>query len=267
MPLSAMRAFHQSSASAPELPRIKAFQDLYEHPDILWRPRQGGLIMICGIPGAQKSGFAMFWTAMMNLPTLYFAADTSPFDASMRLASMGLRESTEEIEERLRNGEGQVVENALRGSKIQWSFGAPITWNAVDEELDAYVELHNEYPKIVVIDNAMDWLGCESDYQAQMALFGDLTAFARRTGITTVVLHHATDKGFNDPTMPPPRNAIKNGLAEKPEQVLTLGLDPNTLKLRVALVKNRSGKQDPTGETYATLQAIPEITSFARLGN
>jgi len=259
--LSASRAFRQSSSSAPEFPRVPALRDVYDR--LGWRPREGGITMIAGIPGGGKSMFTTFWVASMGIPALYFAADTSPYDASMRLATMALREPVEEIEARLQGGEDDQVVAALRGAKINFSFGAPLTWQGIEEELDAWVELRNDYPKIVVLDNLMDFGGGDSDYTAQMAIMSDVTAFARKTGIHVVVLHHATDKGFNDPRMPPPRSAIKNGLAEKPEQVLTVAGDPESKIFRVAKVKDRSGKPDPSGETYATLRAIPGIASFA----
>ena len=54
-------------------------------------------------------------------------------------------------------------------------------------------------------------------------------------------------------------------MAEKPEWILTAALDNHTDKMRIAVVKNRSGKQDPTASDPAVLQAVPGITSFASL--
>lgn len=223
--------------------------------------------MIAGRSGTQKSGLALFWVASMNLRTLYFSADMSPFTASARLASMATNTTTDDVEAGMLAG-GKARDRyleALAESNITFSFGAPITWRQVDEEMEAYVELWNEFPEVIVFDNLMDFAGGEADYTEQMATMASLTELARMTGATVMVLHHATDKGWaatSDPWAPPSRDQIKNGMAEKPELTLTVALDPQNLSYRIAVVKQRMGPSDPTGKTYAILRCEPDKTRF-----
>lgn len=267
--LSAARALSLNADSGRPLPRVDAFASLYARG---CEPRHGQVVMVAGRSGTQKSGFALFWVDEMDLPTLYFSADMSAFTASARVASKRTGLTTGEVEHALSQQGGAAraeVMEAIESSPITFSFGSPITWRQVDEEIDAYVELHDAYPEVMVFDNLMDFDGAESDYTGQMAVMQGLTALARDTGSTVIVMHHATDKSWDakeNPWMPPSRQEVKGGLSEKPELSLSVALDPNTLEYRVAVIKQRMGPCDPTARTYAVMQCVPEYTRFEALG-
>lgn len=269
--LTASRALSLHAESGRELPRIPAFQALYNRGI---RPRHGEVVMIAGRSGTQKSGFALYWVAQMNLPSLYFSADMSPFTASSRLASMVTGDTTELVEAGMKAG-GKYRDGYLKalregpGSNITFSFGSPISWETVDQELEAYVELHDSYPEIVVFDNLMDFDGAESDYSEQMNVMSNATELARNTGATVILLHHASDKSWSaqsNPWNPPSRQEIKGGLSEKPELSLSVALDPHSMQYRVACVKQRMGPCDPTAQDYTSLRCYPEITRFGPWG-
>lgn len=263
--LTPSRSLALNADAGRELPRVDAFRAIYAKGV---RPRHGEVIMVAGRSGTQKSGFALFWVAQMNLPTLYFSADMSAFTASARLASMMTGDTTEMVEAGMAEGGKyrQRYLDALEGLNIQFSFGSPLKWEKVDWELEAYVELHNAYPQVMVFDNLMDFENAESDYTEQMAVMSNVTDLARETGSTVIILHHATDKSWDaksDPWSPPSRNEIKGGLSEKPELSLSVALDPYSMEYRVACIKQRMGPSDPTAGSYATLVCQPEITRFA----
>ncbi|AWY07602.1 DnaB-like dsDNA helicase [Streptomyces phage Yosif] len=265
--LNPARSLALHAESGRELPRVEAFEALYAKGV---RPRHGEVIMIAGRSGTQKSGFALFWVASMNLPTLYFSADMSAFTASSRLASMRTGDTTEMVEAGMAEGgkHRQAYLDALAGLNITFSFGSPIRWQSVDEELEAYVELWDAYPEVIVFDNLMDFEGAESDYTEQMAVMSNATELARATGATVILLHHASDKSWeakSDPWAPPSRDQVKGGLSEKPELSLTVALDPTSMEYRVACVKQRMGPSDPTARSYASMRCIPEQTRFAKL--
>ncbi|MEU7643374.1 AAA family ATPase [Streptomyces huasconensis] len=265
--LTPARSLTLHAESGRELPRIDAFESLY---NLGCRPRHGEVIMIAGRSGTQKSGLALYWVAQMNLPTLYFSADMSAFTASSRLASMMTGDTTTMVEAGMAAGGRYRQEylDALAHLNLTFSFGSPITWRAVDEELEAYVELWDEHPAVIVIDNLMDVENAESDYTEQMAVMSGLTELARATGATVIVLHHASDKSWeakSDPWAPPSRDQVKGGLSEKPELSLSVALDPTSLEFRIAVIKQRMGPSDPTAKRYATLRCHPEYTRFAKL--
>lgn len=261
--LTAQRALTLSAASAPELPRVEALEALYR---LGCRPRRGEVIMIAGRSGSQKSGFAIWWTSQMNLPTLYLSADMSAFQASVRMACAVTGLVTEDVEARLGKGgrDADEIYRALMGVNTTFAFGH-ITWKGLDDELRAYIELHDAYPEIIVIDNLMDCEDAASDYTAQMDAMQNINALARHTGSTIIVLHHASDKSWEakaDPWKPPSRDQVKGGLSEKPELSLSVALDPTSYDFNIAVIKQRMGPSDPTAGTYATLTAEPAATRF-----
>ena len=263
--LSAARSLSLNIESAPPLPRVEELESLYR---LGVQPRQGQLIMIAGRSGCGKSSFALWWSTQMNLDTLYLSADMSGYTASIKLACMQLGVEERVAEEMWKRPEGrQEILDALEPLNTTFSFGQPITWWAVDEEIEAYVELHDKYPDLIVFDNLMDIEGCESGYAEQMAAMQSLSDLTRFTGSTVIVLHHASDgqgEGHGDPFAPPARFQIKNKLGEKPELTLTVGLNPRDQCFKIAPVKNRMGFQDLTGNTVAHLRAIPEHTRYRK---
>lgn len=205
---------------------------------------------------------------MMGLPTLYLSADMTGYQASMRLACMQRGLPTERMEAMMEDPASRAeILGGLSGLNMTFSYGSPITWHGIEAELEAYAELHNQFPEVIVIDNLMDMEGCESAYEAQVAAMQDIHTLKTEIGSTIFVLHHATDKSRSgkgvDPGKPSARWDIKNGLTEKPESILTVALDPVDLRFRVAPVKSRTGFQDESGETSAILQAYPSLTRFA----
>lgn len=265
--LTASRSLALNANSGRELPRVDAFSAIYARGV---RPRHGEVIMVVGRSGTQKSGFALYWTAQMNLPTLYFSADMSAFTASARLASMVSGDTTEMVEAGMDAGGRHRARylDALDSLNMTFSFGAPIRWSRVDHELEAYIELHNAWPEVMVFDNLMDFEDAEASYEVQMAVMSNVTDLARATGTTAIVLHHASDKTWDartDPWSPPSRDQVKNGMSEKAELTLSVGLDPHSLHYKVACLKQRMGPSDPTAQSYATLLCQPEITRFAAL--
>lgn len=223
--------------------------------------------MLAGRSGSQKSGLALFWTARMNLPTLYFSADMSAYQASIRLACSLLGMTTEQVEARYKRPEGRAeIIAALSPLNLNFSFG-PITWRGVEDEMTAYVELYDAFPEVIVIDNLMDIEGTESDYTMQMAAMQSISDLSRSTGATVIVLHHASDKSqdaSSDPFSPPARKEIKGGMSEKPESVLTVALNPHNHLFQIAVTKNRMGAQDPTARTTAKFRARPAETRFEK---
>ncbi|MFI6275921.1 AAA family ATPase [Streptomyces sp. NPDC050988] len=265
--LTPARSLALHAESGKELPRVEAFDALY---GMGCRPRHGEVIMIAGRSGTQKSGFALYWVASMNMPTLYFSADMSAFTASSRLASMQTGDTTEMVEAGMGAGGRHREEYlaALTPLNVTFSFGSPINWKTVDEELEAYIELWDSYPAVMVFDNLMDFDGAESDYTEQMSVMSGLTELARATGATVIVLHHASDKSWeakSDPWAPPSRDQVKGGLSEKPELSLSVALDPTSHEYRVAVIKQRMGPCDPTAKRYASMRCHPEVTRFSKL--
>lgn len=147
----------------------------------------------------------------------------------------------------------------MASNPIQWCFDSSPSLQDVADELDAYVELWDEYPPVIVVDNAMNIEGSSDEGSGGLRfVLSELHRLGRETGSAVLVLHHAREEG--NPLEPSPREKVQGKVAQLPEIILTVALDGEEFK--IAPVKNRNGFQDPTGKTYRRLTAIPEKATF-----
>lgn len=267
----AASALKKNAAASPKLPYVADLEPLYR---MGYNPHAGELIMVAGRSGAMKSTFILWLIQRFHLPTLYFSADMSAFQASTKLASHQLQRTVDQVaEDMAMEADGSFVDeeaagsvmDRLNASKIHFSFGTPIRQSVMVEELNAWVDLYNSFPEVIVIDNLMDMEGCEVGYEEQSLAMQALSNLSRETGATVIVLHHASDKGEQarkDPFSPPPRSEIKNGLSEKAEQVLTVAIDNRDNTFKVAIVKQRMGYTDASAQNYATFSVNPDKNIF-----
>ena len=260
------RVLVKSSSSGKPLPYVPDLADLYSRGLDM---RHGQPIMVAGRSGSQKSGWALWLCLQWNVPTLYLSGDMSPETAANRVAASITGETREQIEEGMRNPEKRrEYMERLAEVPITFSFGAPITWHKLGDEIDAYVELWGSYPEVIVVDNLKEVEGAGHEYQGQMDAMDGLTDLARETGSTVLVMAHASDKSWDashQPFRPPSRDEVKNGLSENPEVSLSVAFDPNRKEFHVAIIKQRDGWSDPTARYFDTLRADPVRTRFYRL--
>lgn len=247
---SATRALARAATSGESLPAVQALASLRAGGV---NPRGGQMVMIAGAPNAGKSMFMQFWLASMNLPTLYFSADMDPHTAGTRLAAMLTGHTVTSIAHALESGAGSgFYEDALSESRMQFCFDPNPSLPDIGQELDAYVELWDEYPGVIAIDNLLNVDGGE-DFAGQTFVLQELHALARRTGAAVFVAHHASERDARDPYKPPARRDIQNKVTQYPELVLTVAANAATGEFRVATVKNRNGPNDPGADHPYTL--------------
>lgn len=217
--------------------------------------------MVAGQPGAGKSAFALWLAQRMNARTLYFSADMDAHTAVTRLAALLTGFTVDEVSTALSGPGFGYFEEALQDSNIQFCFDSGPTLQDIADEIDAYVELWDSFPEVIVIDNAMNVEAEMGEEHAGLRLiFKELHRLARETGAGVVVLHHTREEA--SPFVPQQRAAIQGKVAQLPERILTVALDMNEGSFLFAPVKNRGGKQDATGGTHFKLTALPERATF-----
>lgn len=260
---TAKRSMVLFANDAPELPHLDWLEGLYAKKVKL---RRGELIVITGRSGTQKSALTMAMCIDWNIPTLYFAGDMSPSDVSYRLAENMMNMPREPVEDQLVN-HGPMRDEILAELgklNLQFSYGG-ISWPGIDAEIQAYVELYDAYPELIVIDNLMDIEGGETDYASQAENMSELKRLCEAIGCTMIVLHHASEGDGRAVHECPPRSSLKNKLSEKPEVILGVALSPGTNEFRIAPLKGRGFPCDPSGNTYARLRAMPEVCRFEKV--
>ena len=138
--LSLQRSFERASQTAAELSRIPQLEPLYRNLDM--HIHKGDLVMIAGRSGSQKSGLAMFITAMLNQPALYISGDMTPWEASTRIISLNTQHTTAEIQHNIDDYGPEYYRDSIHhGQHITFSFQSPITWTDITMELQAYLSL------------------------------------------------------------------------------------------------------------------------------
>lgn len=266
MAFSISRAMTGLRESGEPLPFIKELAPLYKM-GVNFRRDQ--VICIAGRPGSQKSGFVTWLCTQWNLPTLYFSADMDPFTATTRVGGIFLEKTSAEIADIMNrdpasNPETLRLQEASLNSNLQFVFDGSPSIESMNDELEAWLEINDDYPAIIVVDNLLDVQGIAEDQRVSdlnlLLAFKDL---ARDTNSLVIVLHHNKEAG--DPAFPAPADGLQGKVSQPLALLLSIALahnDENTMPFRVACVKNRTGAQDPTGKRYAELVAEPAKTLF-----
>ncbi len=218
-------------------------------------------MMIAGQPGSLKSMFAQWYVTNMGIPTLYFCADSDSNTAITRLIAERTGYLTDQIVEALENGGEEYYESYLKDSKIHFCFDSGPTLGDIADELEAYIELWDRFPRVILIDNLLNVeaeLG--EDFSGMRLIAKELHRLSRETGAAVIVLHHMREVG--NPLAPQPRSELQGKVAQLPERILSVAFDHTQGCFRIAVVKNRGGPSDSTGGTSFPLRADPARASF-----
>lgn len=234
--------------------------------------RRGQLVLIAAGPGTGKSAMTLTQILQSSLPALMYSADSDAFTQLTRSICILCGVTTTAAAQMVLNKTipDNIVER-LSGIPLRVDYEASPTPVDMEELLEAYCELYGEYPAIIVVDNITNVRSEMSEdgdpFSGLEGLMGYLHGMARGTGACVIGLHHVTGD-YNNGDRPIPLNGVKGQIARVPEMVLTMfrkPLDDESSILCVSIVKNRGGKQDPTGQTYAELQFSGETMSITDL--
>lgn len=215
--------------------------------------RRGGLTMFAGPPGSMKTITLINIALLSGVPTLYFSSDSDDHTMASRVLANQTGKPSEETERWLKNNQA-FASNVLRGvDHIKWCFNPAPTIEDLYAELDAFAEVHGQYPHLVIIDILMDIDdgsgGVDQNYWSTMA---DLKVMARETHSALVIAHHTTESVKGEPCQP--RSAIMGKASQLQTLIITLAGDSYNNRLHMSVVKNRYGKGDATGKNYFTLE-------------
>lgn len=212
--------------------------------------RRSEVTMIAGQPGAGKSLLALWLTlgwATAGLRGIYFSADSAELGQASRALAMSQANLTVREAERLLEMEDEwAIERMTPLNNLCWSFEDDLTYENIDDEVQAFIELWGTTPDFIVVDNLTDVEGqSEDEWATQRRALKALVQLARQTDAAVIVLHHTSedDRVKEDPC--PPRKAIQGKCSQKPALILTIA--DRGQKRPVACVKDRYGKSDKWG--------------------
>ncbi|MFD9670613.1 AAA family ATPase [Streptomyces sp. NPDC059981] len=234
---------------------LKALTDLGVHI------RRGQLHLIAAGPGTGKSALALNMAIKAAVPSYYFSADSDAYTQYVRSAAHLSGWTTRQVEWAIEQGQTTTLDATVATVDIRWNFDASPDLDEVEQSLIAYAMIYG-WPALVIVDNVTNVDAPEmgeghAGLDELCAFFHDL---ARRMESAIVLLHHVTGV-YNDGMNPIPLSGIKGQVGRVPEVILTLhrgGTEHEGYDLRVSNVKNRGGKADASGFTFARLGWDPE---------
>lgn len=215
------------------------------------RARLGTATMVVGPPGAFKTGLMIYYTLRLGLPALYCSADAEDFETVERAAAAVTGAPMDAVRRDYENYSSELEQF----SNVRFAYDDAPTYEDLELEVCAFAETFGEFPKVIVIDNLMNVSGeQENEWASMRDSMRVIHRLTRITGAAVFILHHAADDRV-DPTTPAPRKSLQGKVSQLPKAIWSVALAGD--ELRVAAVKNRWGRADPSGQTYATLWVDP----------
>lgn len=215
------------------------------------RTRLGTATFVAGPPGAFKTGFMLYMVLRWNLPTVYFSADSEPFEMFERAAAAISGDTMEQVRFRPTD----YVDSLKAANNVRLVYEDSPTYKDVELETAAYTEVFGEFPKIIVIDNLMNLTGeNEDEWGAHRDHARVIHRLTRITKAAVFVLAHMADDRA-DPSKPAPRSKLMGKVGALPKAIWSLALSED--QLLIAPVKNRWGPGDASGSTFAKVFVDP----------
>lgn len=224
---------------------------------------RGQLALICAGPGAGKSSFILTYALRAEVPTLYFSADSDSFTQLSRSVSVLTGWSMDRSAKAVREENLQGAEGKLANIPIRFNYDASPSLDRIETVLKSYMEVMGTYPELVVVDNISNVRsgGDDDPFAGLEALMEYMHDMARSTSACVVGLHHVTGS-YNDNDKPIPLSGVKGQVSRVPEVIMTLHRVSRSHRadsLRVSTVKNRGGRSDPSGLSYAELEFTGDV--------
>ena len=220
------------------------------------RLREGTATFVAGVAGSMKTGLTLYWVGRLGKPTLYFSADSEPFEMVERSAAM----MTGDTMQKVRQNPAAYTE-MLDQLPIRFVFEDSPTYKDVELEVAAYAEVYGRFPEVIVIDNMMNLVGeSDDEWSSHRDHAKVIHRLTRITKAAVFVLAHMGEDKVDPSANPQPRTKLQGKVSHLPKVILSLAFDGQVLK--VAAVKNRFGPGDASGRTFVELYCNPATNQF-----
>ncbi len=150
----------------------------------------GFVVEVLAAPKVGKSIIALNWAvqvAELGMPVLYHTPDTDYSSQAQRLVARLQGITQAEVAERRDYYTGWLEGTNL---PIRWSQAKDLDISNFAEIVYAEREYLGEFPKLVIVDVAMDLMRGQEDVGNVRNVFRQLKKLAHRTGSVIAVLHH-----------------------------------------------------------------------------
>jgi KaiC/GvpD/RAD55 family RecA-like ATPase len=219
--------------------------------------RRAEVTMIAGQPEAGRSLIALWhavkWVTEHGLRGIYFSADSAELGQAARALAMKVQNLSASQAEVLLEDEDEWAIQQMEGlNNLSWSFEDDLSYENINEEVEAFVELWGDTPDFIIVDNLTDVEGqADDEFATLRRAMKALVQLARATDAAVIALHHTSEDPKYDGDPCPPRSSIFGKVSQKPALVFTCSNKGSRRPL--ACVKNRFGPSDKSGRTATWL--------------
>lgn len=239
---------------------IRSLRDAGDPVPVPWpslgrlvRPRRGTVATVLGAPGTGKSTMILEWLDTANVPSLYVSLDTSLGDQAVRYIARRSNVPVDQVE----TWPTEKMVAALEGIDAPVRFFArSIHLQGLGEVVVAETEYWGESPAIVVVDNMKNLIEKEESQPEYERIIGELHKIARDQNVFVLALHHVVRplRDQKDKVRSRPITMTEGMFAGERDVSFVFGLwRPQDDHLKVAILKNRMGRDAPDGSLFATL--------------
>jgi hypothetical protein len=213
------------------------------------RFRRSSVSMIAGLPASFKTMLTLNVLVGMRVPTLAFNTDSSLETVRARLLAIASSRPTDETEAWPFSQPQKAAELLSAYDFLKFDFRPDPSLDHIWGEVDAYAEMHGQWPEQIAIDIISDVAYDVGDEWATLRdLMRQSKVLARATGAHVLLVHHAADSPSTKRPCPR-RSDIHGKVAAIPELIITCGMDDQG-RLNVAAVKNRHARADKDANAY-----------------
>lgn len=213
-------------------------------------PLPGDLVIAAGAPGVAKSLVALLWPMWLQEPVRIVSMDTSSRTQAARVvAALTGKPTAHALRERA------WAADVLRKAHLPISFyDQSVSVEDVDEMIQADKVWFGQTPVLVVVDDVRKLRkDADGEYEAFEHAFFELHQLARKHDTVVLALHHINRKREGHGVQPVNLDDLKYGGDFEAEIVLGLWR-PVRDRLRIGVLKNRSGEDDPAGGLFVELK-------------
>lgn len=228
-----------------------------------WRRAQallyrGAISVVAGPPGSGKTITATNIVNNLRVPTLYISNDSTQYTMVKRAVAM-LAGVDQIFAADLIESHPEDAAKILEGwDNIRFNFNSNPTIEEIVTSCNAFREIFGEFPHLLVVDILMNVAHEGVSEQNYWRLFPALKDVAGEQNSAVLAIHHSSQGVKGDPC--PPSSAIMGKANQLPELIVTQVMQNG--KILYAVVKNRNGPMDDSGQTYFDLPVHPGMNQI-----
>lgn len=241
-----------------EEPLPPAFQSWTERG---MRIRRASVHLWSGASGSFKTTVMLNAMINMAVPTIIYSTDSDESTVASRLLGILTRTPTATTEGWLLPT-SSFLDKAVKLLEpidfLRWDFMPSPTLDDVWLGLYAYATMEGRWPEQIVIDIASD-IGHDTgdEWGSLRDLLRQAKVMARETRAAVHLVHHTTDSFTPTLERPvPSKGQVMGKVSGIPVLMINFGMGDDG-EVKVACVKNRHAKADPTGKTWFRMTVDP----------